>query len=65
MCGRHNGYMGSNCKRSDPENFDFVSKNVCDGLNASWNPSIHLVITPVEPPNAGQECLLAHVCDTT
>ena len=51
--------VGSSCKCSDPENFDFVSKNVCDVMKTFMKD-----MPADETLNAGQECLLALTCDT-
>ena len=52
--------VGSNCKCSDPENFSFASKEVCKYMNklAQDVPADYTL-------NAGQDCLLALVCDST
>ena len=51
--------VGSNCKCSDPENFDFDSKKNCDYITAGFED-----MPADEKLNAGQECLMALVCDT-
>ena len=51
--------VGSNCKCSDPENFDFDSKKNCDYITAGFED-----MPADEKLNAGQECYMALVCDT-
>ena len=52
--------VGPNCKCSDPENFDFADKGTCSYVNAMVKD-----MPADESLNAGQECLMALVCDTT
>ena len=51
--------VGSNCKCSDPENFDFVSKKNCDQMKTFVKD-----MPADETLNAAQECLMALTCDT-
>ena len=58
ICG-DKSVVGSDCKCSDPENFNFVDKKVCDTANA-----IVKDMPADEKIKAAQECLMALVCDT-
>ena len=53
--------VGSDCKCSDPENFNFVDKKVCDAAKAMAKdmPADEKIHT-----HAGHKCLMALVCDT-
>ena len=59
MCGEKST-VGSNCKCSDPENFNFVSKKNCDEFNVMMKD-----MDDDETLKAGPECFMALICDTT